>query len=43
MLEFDDGLDERDNNTYKAKWQIPKLILKAYTINFKTVNYISTF
>ena len=28
---------------YKAKWQIPKLILKACTINFDAPNYIYIF
>ena len=28
---------------YKAKWWIPRLTLKAYTISFYALNYISAF
>ena len=30
-------------STYKLKWQIPKLMLRAYTNKFNDLNYISFF
>ena len=36
-------LYSRKNSPYKAKWQIPKLILKAWMIIFNALNYISIF
>ena len=30
-------------SSYKVKWRIPKLILKAWTISFNVLNYISIF
>ena len=39
-------MKSQSNNYYsphKAKWLIPKLILKACTISFNALNYISIF